>query len=66
MMWRKKLGGRGGGGAVAHSFPLYTGPKMKFPIYMQEICRIELNPLHISFIRMTFSPYPLLEVRRKY
>ena len=32
--------------------------------YMQEICRIGLNPLHISFIRMTFSPYPLLEMRR--
>ena len=29
---------------------------------MQEICRIGLNPLHISFIHMTFSPYPLLEM----
>ena len=33
--------------------------------YTQEICRIGLNPLHISFIRTTFSPYPLLEMCRK-
>ena len=39
---------------------------MRFNSYMQEICRIGLIPLHISFIGMTFSPYPLLEIRRKY